>query len=221
MSDYRARKGSANWHAYDPQAFARLAAHLRRTADVLDRRSMLLLARLVLRTGVRETELQYGEWHDVDFERRVWTIPAENQKERRTLRLPLSDSAIRVLRALQRDARGDDRIAPLGAKHLRFKLAMATRWLGSSGASYLALREEAQLRLARRVGLKACCAAFAYNPTGKLPKALTQFRAETSGRAAKAAIGVGGSDAVHRQDQRRGKPERLRGQGLPPLPGGA
>jgi hypothetical protein len=182
---------------------------------------MLLLARLALRTGIRETELQYGEWQDVDFERRIWTIPAENRKQRRTLRIPLSDSAVRVLRVLQRDAKGDERIAPSGAKHLRLKLSKATLWLGSSGASYLALREEAQLRLARRLGLKACCAAFGYNPTGNLPKALTKLRAETSGRAAKPAIGVGGSDAVHRQDQRRGKPERLGRQRLPPLLGRA
>lgn len=217
MSDHRLRKGSANWQRFDPAAFAVLAAHLRRSK----RPTLVLLARLVLRTGLREGEIRFAEWSDIDFQERSWIIPPQNAKGQREIRVPLSDSSIRVLRALQRQAGSDERVAPGGAPKLYAELRRATLWIGSSGASMAALREEGMRRFVQEAGLRGACETFGYAPTGNLPRLLLEERKRSSRRGKKAAIGAGATDAVNRQDQRRSQPERLRGQGLPPLSGRA
>ena len=47
-------------------------------------------------------------WREVDLEARVWTVPAERMKARRTHRVPLSDAALAVLLEAQGQARGPD-----------------------------------------------------------------------------------------------------------------
>lgn len=217
MSDNRPREGSANWHRFDPQAFAVLAAHLRSKK----RPTLILLARLVLRTGLRVDEIRFAEWSDIDFEGRSWIIPAQNAKQRRQIRVPLSDSSIRVLRALRRQAGSDERVAPGGAPMLYGELRRATLWVGSSGASMKALREEGMRRFVREAGLRGACETFGYEPTGNLPRLLLEERKRSSKRGRKAAIGGEATNAVNRQDQRRSQSNRLPGHGLPPLPGGA
>lgn len=216
MSDYRQRKGTANWHGYDPAAFAILAAHLRRKK----RPMVLLIARLVLRTGLREREIRFSEWGDIDFEGRSWIIPAQNAKEQREIRVPLSDSSIRILRALQRQAGDDERVAPGGLPRLMRELRQATLWIGSSGASIAALREEGMRRFVREAGLRAAYGNFGYSPTGNLPKMLLEERKRSSKRKAKPASNGEDAHAFHRQDRSSDQFLRERRQ-LPPLSWGA
>jgi integrase len=56
-----------------------------------------LLARLLLATAARCSELLLAEWAWVDRERRIMVVPATNSKSRKKRVIPLSDSALQVL----------------------------------------------------------------------------------------------------------------------------
>lgn len=55
------------------------------------------LVRFLALTGVRDGEARGLSWSEVDFERRVWTVPAERSKSRRPRQVPLSRAAAQVL----------------------------------------------------------------------------------------------------------------------------
>ena len=48
-------------------------------------------------TACRSTEASGAEWSEIDFDARVWTIPATRMKSRREHRVPLSDAALAIL----------------------------------------------------------------------------------------------------------------------------
>jgi integrase len=54
--------------------------------------------RLLLFTGLRRTEAAKIKWADVDFERKVLTIPGANTKANRKLELPLTDVTFKLLK---------------------------------------------------------------------------------------------------------------------------
>lgn len=58
--------------------------------------ALKLMALLFPRPG----ELRAAEWHEFDFEARVWTIPATRAKMRRTHAVPLARQALNILRQL-------------------------------------------------------------------------------------------------------------------------
>lgn len=60
------------------------------------RAGLQLMAYLFPRPG----ELRRAEWSEFDFDKRVWSIPAEKMKMRRPHRTPLSKQAINILRHL-------------------------------------------------------------------------------------------------------------------------
>lgn len=60
--------------------------------------SSLALQFLIL-TATRTSEVLQALWNEIDLEAAVWTIPAERMKAGREHRVPLSDAAMRVLRA--------------------------------------------------------------------------------------------------------------------------
>jgi len=62
-------------------------------------RALELLILTVLRTG----ELIGGKLTEIDLEAKVWTVPAERMKAGREHRVPLSDRAIEILKALPRE----------------------------------------------------------------------------------------------------------------------
>jgi integrase len=49
---------------------------------------------------VRPGELRLARWREIDFEKAVWTVPAETMKMKRPHRVPLSRQAITILREL-------------------------------------------------------------------------------------------------------------------------
>ena len=67
-------------------------------ASVRERRGLSAAAlELVCLTVLRSQELRGGQWREIDFANRVWTVPAERMKERKEHRVPLSERAIEIL----------------------------------------------------------------------------------------------------------------------------
>jgi integrase len=52
-------------------------------------------------TAARSGEVMGGQWSEVDLASRVWTVPATRMKGGREHRVPLSDGAVQILRAMQ------------------------------------------------------------------------------------------------------------------------
>ena len=59
--------------------------------------------RLLILTGARRTPFCAMRWRDLDLEAGVWTVPVEWAKSKREMAIPLSNEAVRILRA-RRDA---------------------------------------------------------------------------------------------------------------------
>lgn len=53
-------------------------------------------------TAARSIEVRLARWQEIDFQQRIWTVPAEHMKAHREHRVPLSDRAIQLLNALPR-----------------------------------------------------------------------------------------------------------------------
>jgi integrase len=52
-------------------------------------------------TAARSGEVMGGQWSEVDLTARVWTVPASRMKGGREHRVPLSDRALQILKAMQ------------------------------------------------------------------------------------------------------------------------
>lgn len=59
-----------------------------------------ILVMLIMLCFARNTEIRGGEWREIDFKKRVWTIPAERMKMKRLHLIPLSDWAVELLQEL-------------------------------------------------------------------------------------------------------------------------
>lgn len=64
--------------------------------------------RFVILTAARTGEVRRMTWQEVDFERRLWTVPAARMKAKRLHVVPLSAAALRVLEAMRPLARGPE-----------------------------------------------------------------------------------------------------------------
>lgn len=53
-------------------------------------------------TAARTSETIEAEWREIDFEKKLWTIPGERMKAGKQHRVPLSDAAIAVLRQMEK-----------------------------------------------------------------------------------------------------------------------
>lgn len=58
--------------------------------------------RFAILTAARTGEVIGARWGEIDFARRIWTVPAERMKAKRAHEVPLSDQAIALLQALPR-----------------------------------------------------------------------------------------------------------------------
>jgi len=61
-----------------------------------------LALRFLILTATRTSEALQAQWNEIDLETTVWTVPAERMKARREHRVPLSDAAMSILKALPR-----------------------------------------------------------------------------------------------------------------------
>jgi integrase len=77
-----------------------------RAADGLESPYGAFIKLLVL-TGARRTEVAALEWREIDMDAKLWTLPKARAKNDREHTIPLSDSAVDILRALPRIADSD------------------------------------------------------------------------------------------------------------------
>jgi integrase len=74
--------------------------------------TLRLGVKLLLLTMLRKSEMAEGLWSEVDFTRRVWTIPGPRMKRRNPHNVYLSDQALDILVALKTCAGGSEYIFP-------------------------------------------------------------------------------------------------------------
>lgn len=67
-------------------------------ADIKQQNRIAVL--LIMLVFVRNTELRGGQWAEIDFEARTWTIPAERMKRPRLHVVPLADWTLELLKEL-------------------------------------------------------------------------------------------------------------------------
>ena len=72
--------------------------------DRMPNQSAANAIRLLILTGARRGEVLGLEWSDLDLGLGIWTVPPHKNKNRTRKRLPLSDKAILLLKAMQEDA---------------------------------------------------------------------------------------------------------------------
>jgi integrase len=82
----------------EPRAFGAL---LRAIATYDGAPETRVALKLLALTFVRPGELRAAEWTEFDFDKAVWSIPAEKMKMRRPHRVPLAPRAVTILRDLQ------------------------------------------------------------------------------------------------------------------------
>ena len=70
-------------------------------ANASIKRTTRCLIEWQLNTMTRPAEAATTRWADIDFEKRIWTIPAERMKKRRTHIVPLTDQALALLEAIK------------------------------------------------------------------------------------------------------------------------
>lgn len=58
-------------------------------------------------TAARTNEVLMAQWDEIDLEGKVWTVPAERMKSKRDHRVPLSEPAVRLLKALEKTKTSD------------------------------------------------------------------------------------------------------------------
>jgi integrase len=63
-------------------------------------------------TAARSGEVRGATWAEIDLAAKVWTVPAERMKAGREHRVPLSDAACELLRAMQAGAKPDRLVFP-------------------------------------------------------------------------------------------------------------
>ena len=83
------------------------AEEVQRLFDELDRNRNVQVGqviRLLLYTGARKREILDAQWSEIDFRRRLLTIPAARSKSKKPHHIPLSDAAVELLQSLPRDA---------------------------------------------------------------------------------------------------------------------
>ncbi len=56
---------------------------------------------IIMLTGVRTQELRFARWEDIDFDKKLWEIPAEVMKMKRPHIVPLSDQVVALFESLK------------------------------------------------------------------------------------------------------------------------
>lgn len=57
--------------------------------------------KLLFMLGVRKNELLKAEWSEFDLNNAVWTLPAEKSKNKKSIKIPLSQPVIKLLKSLK------------------------------------------------------------------------------------------------------------------------
>jgi integrase len=104
------------------------------------------ITRLLVVTGARRGEIVGLRWAEIDFERKLWSLPAARTKNKRPHALPLSSLAIDILNGLPRIENDDGLVYPARTRR-------GEKPLPASGFSKAKLRlDHAIAELAKRDG---------------------------------------------------------------------
>ena len=57
----------------------------------------------IVLTAARTGEVLGARWSEIDFEKKIWTVPADRMKARREHRVPLTARMIKLLKSLPRE----------------------------------------------------------------------------------------------------------------------
>lgn len=119
VHEYRTGENPARWKGYLDQVFqkpSKIKAVKHHAAMPIDDmaafmpklRAQIGIAAKALEfailTATRSGEVRGAKWDEIDFNNKLWIIPAERMKAGKEHRVPLSDSAIELLKALPRFA---------------------------------------------------------------------------------------------------------------------
>ena len=88
---------------------------------------------LIALTFVRKSELMYAKWHEFDFEKGLWKIPAERMKMRIEHLVPLSKQVIGLLRFIKQTYPSDNYVINNGDPNTPIPdnaLMQALYWMG-------------------------------------------------------------------------------------------
>jgi len=66
---------------------------------------------MLILTAARTGEIIGAQWHEIDIEAAIWTIPASRMKARKEHRVPLSPAAMKIIEGLPR-VKGNDHLFP-------------------------------------------------------------------------------------------------------------
>ena len=64
-------------------------------------KTLATATKLLFMLGVRKNELLKAEWSEFNFENNFWTLPAERSKNKKSIKIPLSQPVIKLLKSLQ------------------------------------------------------------------------------------------------------------------------
>ncbi|MEY4644738.1 MAG: hypothetical protein RLZZ596_1569 [Pseudomonadota bacterium] len=116
VNEYRTGNNPATWKGYldtqlpSPQGLKEVKHHdalpydqvaeflknLRKSESI----SAKALEYLIL-TGVRSGSVRLAEWSEIDFDRKIWIIPASHTKAKREHRVPLAPRTVAILKSLE------------------------------------------------------------------------------------------------------------------------
>jgi len=91
---------------------AAVGALLRAIEGYTGQPSTALALRLAPHVFVRPGELRHAEWHELDFDKAVWTIPGSKTKMGKDHQVPLSLQAVAILQEARKYSAGDGYIFP-------------------------------------------------------------------------------------------------------------
>lgn len=106
MSDpCRDLRGALTAHIVKPRAALTDPKEVGRLMASIDQYQGSIVIRLAMKwsalTFCRPGEVRKAEWSEIDFEKRLWKIPAEKMKMRREHRVPLSSQCMEILDTLR------------------------------------------------------------------------------------------------------------------------
>ena len=85
---------------------------------------------------VRSQELRLATWDEVDFEKALWTIPAEHMKMKRQHAVPLATQVVHLFREIHEVTGGGDLVFPSPQSRIRnitdmcLRVASSRVWVG-------------------------------------------------------------------------------------------
>ena len=91
-----------------------------------------LAVRFVSLTLCRSGEVRGARWDEIDREARLWSIPADRMKSDRAFVVPLSESALEVLRCAEELSDGGDLVFPSTSGNVMNAARLSEAWPGDS-----------------------------------------------------------------------------------------